>query len=95
MTCSTTSMLKPPPCKPHNRRPSRPSAPTCGVTVPSWITRPIWPTVGPLAPASWKAASYNTTMYIMAVLLVIGFVANALVRPLDDATVAAARPMAA
>jgi MFS family permease len=42
-----------------------------------------------------KAASYNTTMYIMAVLLVIGFVANALVRPLDDATVAAARPMAA
>jgi MFS family permease len=42
-----------------------------------------------------KAASYNTTMYIMAVLLVIGFVANALIRPLDDATVSAARPMAA
>jgi hypothetical protein len=42
-----------------------------------------------------KAASYNSTMYIMAVLLVMGFVANALVRPLGDATVSAARPMAA
>ncbi|MDB4885518.1 MAG: putative major facilitator superfamily oxalate/formate antiporter [Gemmatimonadetes bacterium] len=29
-----------------------------------------------------KAASYNTTMYIMASLLIVGFIANALVRPL-------------
>ena len=31
-----------------------------------------------------KAASYNTTMFIMAGLLLVGFVANALVRPLPE-----------
>ncbi|GAC1650369.1 MAG: OFA family MFS transporter [Gemmatimonadaceae bacterium] len=31
-----------------------------------------------------KAASYNTTMYIMASLLLVGFVCNALVRPLPE-----------
>jgi MFS family permease len=31
-----------------------------------------------------KAASYDTTMYVMASLLIAGFVANALVRPLSD-----------
>jgi MFS family permease len=36
-----------------------------------------------------SAASYNTTMYIMAGLLVAGFIANALVRPLDEKPVAA------
>ena len=38
-----------------------------------------------------KAASYNTTMYIMAGLLVVGFICNALVRPLGDDAVVAAR----
>ena len=38
-----------------------------------------------------KAASYNTTMFIMAGLLIVGFIANSLVRPL---TVAAAMPAA-
>jgi MFS family permease len=42
-----------------------------------------------------KAASYNTTMYIMAGLLIVGFIANALVRSLDGAPVTAARPIAA
>jgi MFS family permease len=42
-----------------------------------------------------KAASYNTTMYIMAALLIVGFVCNALVRPLGEERVAAARPVAA
>ena len=42
-----------------------------------------------------RAASYNTTMYIMAALLVGGFIANALVRPLDDQPAAVARPFAA
>jgi MFS family permease len=43
-----------------------------------------------------KAASYNTTMYIMAGLLIVGFIANALVRPLDAAQGASAtRPVAA
>lgn len=41
------------------------------------------------------ADSYNTTMYIMAGLLVCGFIANALVRPLDDRPAAVARPIAA
>ena len=31
-----------------------------------------------------KAASYNTTMYIMAGLLIVGFIANALVKPLAE-----------
>jgi MFS family permease len=42
-----------------------------------------------------KAASYNTTMYIMAALLLVGFVCNALVRPLGDEVAVAARPVAA
>ncbi|MDB4898649.1 MAG: Permease of the major facilitator superfamily, partial [Gemmatimonadetes bacterium] len=42
-----------------------------------------------------SAASYNTTMYIMAGLLVAGFVANALVRPLADERVAAVGARAA
>jgi MFS family permease len=43
-----------------------------------------------------KTASYNTTMYIMAGLLVVGFIANALVRPLDDTSATrAATPVAA
>lgn len=42
-----------------------------------------------------KAASYNTTMYIMAGLLLLGFVANALVRPLGHDAAVAARPVAA
>jgi MFS family permease len=42
-----------------------------------------------------SAASYNTTMYIMAGLLVCGFIANALVRPLEDRPAAVARPLAA
>jgi MFS family permease len=42
-----------------------------------------------------SAASYSTTMYIMAGLLVAGFVANAFVRPLEPAREAAARPLAA
>ena len=42
-----------------------------------------------------KAASYNTTMYIMAGLLIVGFICNALVRPLADEVVVAARPIAA
>ncbi len=42
-----------------------------------------------------KAASYNTTMYIMAGLLIVGFICNFLVRPLDDQAVAAMRPVAA
>jgi MFS family permease len=42
-----------------------------------------------------SAASYNTTMYIMAGLLVCGFIANALVRPLEDRAAAVARPLAA
>jgi MFS family permease len=37
-----------------------------------------------------KAAAYNSTMYIMATLLVAGFIANWLVRPLDDEPVTAA-----
>jgi hypothetical protein len=42
-----------------------------------------------------SAAAYNTTMYIMAGLLVAGFIANALVRPLDEKSDTAARPLAA
>ena len=42
-----------------------------------------------------KAASYNTTMYIMASLLIVGFICNALVRPLADEAAVAARPIAA
>jgi hypothetical protein len=42
-----------------------------------------------------SAASYNTTMYIMASLLVVGFIANALVRPLDQKSATVARPLAA
>ncbi len=42
-----------------------------------------------------KAASYNTTMYIMAGLLIVGFICNALVRPLADEVAVAARPIAA
>jgi Major Facilitator Superfamily. len=42
-----------------------------------------------------KAASYNTTMYIMAGLLIVGFVCNMLVRPLGDEVAVAARPVAA
>ena len=44
-----------------------------------------------------KAASYNTTMYIMASLLVVGFIANLLVRPLATSSdhIAATRPVAA
>jgi MFS family permease len=42
-----------------------------------------------------KAASYNTTMYIMASLLIVGFICNALVRPLRDEAAVAARPIAA
>ena len=42
-----------------------------------------------------KAASYNTTMYIMAGLLIVGFICNALVRPLADEAAVAARPIAA
>jgi MFS family permease len=42
-----------------------------------------------------KAASYNTTMYIMAGLLIVGFICNALVRPLGDEVAVAARPVAA
>ena len=46
-----------------------------------------------------KAQAYNTTMYIMAGLLVIGFICNALVRAVnerhhlkaDDARIVAAR----
>jgi hypothetical protein len=41
------------------------------------------------------AGAYNTTMYIMGSLLVLGFIANALVRPLPDERVAAARQAAA
>jgi MFS family permease len=42
-----------------------------------------------------KAASYNTTMYIMAGLLIVGFICNALVRPLGEARAVSARPIAA
>jgi MFS family permease len=42
-----------------------------------------------------KAASYNTTMYIMACLLIVGFIANFLVTPLRDEAAVAARPIAA
>jgi MFS family permease len=42
-----------------------------------------------------SAASYNTTMYIMATLLVAGFIANALVRPLEQERTVIARPLAA
>jgi MFS family permease len=42
-----------------------------------------------------KAASYNTTMYIMAGLLIVGFIANALVRPLREEAVPVSRPVAA
>jgi MFS family permease len=42
-----------------------------------------------------KADSYNTTMYIMASLLIVGFIANFLVRPLGESRAAAARPVAA
>jgi MFS family permease len=42
-----------------------------------------------------KAASYNTTMYIMAGLLIVGFICNALVRPLGEERAVAARPVAA
>jgi MFS family permease len=42
-----------------------------------------------------SAASYNTTMYIMGGLLVAGFIANSLVRPLDDERGTAARQAAA
>jgi MFS family permease len=42
-----------------------------------------------------KAASYDTTMYIMASLLIAGFIANALVRPLADGPAPAMRTVAA
>jgi MFS family permease len=42
-----------------------------------------------------KAAAYNTTMYIMAGLLVVGFIANSLVRSLETASARAVRPVAA
>jgi MFS family permease len=42
-----------------------------------------------------SAASYNTTMYIMAGLLVAGFIANALIRPLDEKPAAATLRVAA
>jgi MFS family permease len=42
-----------------------------------------------------SAASYNTTMYIMAALLVGGFIANSLVRPLDPESASATRARAA
>jgi MFS family permease len=42
-----------------------------------------------------SAASYNTTMYIMAGLLIAGFIANALVRPLDDKPASATLRVAA
>jgi hypothetical protein len=42
-----------------------------------------------------SADSYNTTMYIMGTLLVAGFIANVLVRPLDEKPAASARPRAA
>jgi MFS family permease len=42
-----------------------------------------------------SAASYNTTMYVMAGLLVAGFIANSLVRPLDDEPASARRRLAA
>jgi MFS family permease len=42
-----------------------------------------------------KAASYNTTMYIMASLLIVGFIANAMVRPLGEETVPVSRTVAA
>jgi MFS family permease len=42
-----------------------------------------------------SASSYSTTMYIMAGLLVAGFIANALVHPLDQTKQVAARPLAA
>jgi MFS family permease len=42
-----------------------------------------------------SASSYSTTMYIMAGLLVAGFVANTLVHPLDENGRVAASPLAA
>jgi MFS family permease len=42
-----------------------------------------------------SASAYNTSMYIMAALLVVGFIANSLVRPVDERGAAAARPLAA
>jgi MFS family permease len=42
-----------------------------------------------------KAASYNTTMYIMGGLLIVGFICNALVQPLRDDAAVAAEPVAA
>jgi MFS family permease len=42
-----------------------------------------------------KAASYSTTMYIMAGLLIVGFICNALVRPLQEERAVSARPVAA
>ena len=39
--------------------------------------------------ASPKADAYTTTMYIMAGLLVVGFVCNLLVRPVDERHVTA------
>jgi MFS family permease len=42
-----------------------------------------------------KAASYNTTMYIMAGLLILGFICNAIVRPLGEERAVAARPVPA
>ena len=42
-----------------------------------------------------KAASYNTTMYIMAGLLIVGFICNMLVRPLGDEVAVPARPVVA
>jgi hypothetical protein len=42
-----------------------------------------------------SAASYSTTMYIMAGLLVLGFIANALVHPIDQQRSAVASPIAA
>jgi MFS family permease len=42
-----------------------------------------------------SAAAYSTTMYIMAGLLVLGFIANALVHPVDQQPSTVARPLAA
>jgi MFS family permease len=42
-----------------------------------------------------KAAAYNTTMFIMAGLLIVGFICNALIRPLDHGQAGAAARTAA
>jgi hypothetical protein len=39
--------------------------------------------LAPPGTADPSATLYNTTMYLMAALLAVGFIANALVRPVD------------